>query len=232
MKKIFVLFYCILSYTISTNAQEIITGIGKFKMYSSINVIAELGFTKIKEVKTAADYAKMRFKKLSKNSIYEIFLDTLKGERVGFDTYFNPNVRQFFVNSYEITPEIILKNISLTYYKDSLISIHCSDSYFESGRNVGIEKINEIFKDKYVVTDSKTEKKEYGGSVISYYYKTDRPNLSCCIWTNYEHDIYGNIKSIMYLLWFDDSIKKFDLERIEREFDKRITNRKYSNSGL
>jgi len=211
--------------------QNFMNRIGDFKMYDSPSKLAELGFTNPKQVRSKAEYTNMKFSN-SKNNLYEIITDTINGDKFDdFQNYYNPQIKSFYFRSMEIAKDIILKNVRIIYYKDSLISFTCYDSP-QVSRNMGLSKLEDIYTTKYGIKSTKEEKNTKENSNTSTVsYETSLPNITCFISTKIYKYVYGKT-TIIKSLNFYDKAKRIESQIEERHIEKRIKSKNSNYSNL
>lgn len=195
---------------IATNAQ--MQGFGNLKIGMSISSIPELSNAeKITTIRELLKNEGLRPVELVADSLMEISYN-----RVG--SYY-PGVRIFIVPSMNITPEIILKNIKLSFINDSLyaISVDPSDNLIEAL----------TFKYGEPKKTAKEENKEYVNGYGRTIIKVDRRFVSewiikgttCNYLVSVFHDSKGEpIYTSYVLLYINDIYLKIS------EYDKELQN--------
>lgn len=194
--------FTILFFTLTTSAQNKITGFGKLQLGMSVNDIPEL--SKAKKVTTSDQYYKSVYNNISKN-VYEVVCDTT--EKYPYGSY-DTRVREFQIGKYNVTESIEVTDITLKFFNDKLYSIDIKDS-----------KLKELLTAKY--GDGKLTSKEedhtfqngYGATFIktdrtfTTTWETDNQNVTCRTVLMSWYNDHGEKNIISFTILEDDSHK-------------------------
>jgi len=198
--KVLLFAFTIVFFTLTTSAQNKITGFGKLQLGISVNDIPEL--SKAKKVTTSDQYYKSVYNNTSKN-VNEVVCDTLEKNPKGtYDT----RVREFQIGQYNVTESIVVTDITLKFFNDKLYSIDIKDS-----------KLRELLEAKYGNGKLTTEKEDhtfqngYGAKFVktdktyTTTWETDNQNVTCKSVLMSWYNDHGEQKIISFTILEDDS---------------------------
>jgi hypothetical protein len=118
MKKL-IIFMMLLICAVSLNAQQQISGFGKLKLGNPIGSFVDT--INIKKIFTRDEYFDNLY--LHPTSVpIEFVSDTITGY-VETDCYLNKNVKTIYLPKFQILENLILNNVYLSFYNDSLFAI-------------------------------------------------------------------------------------------------------------
>lgn len=231
MKKLlffsFFLFFSSLIYSQSNTIDKI----GKLKIYSSFSVLSEIGYnTEPIRIVNSSDYYKATNKKYSGNNIYELIADTtLKNDLI----YSSFCAKVYYIPTYAVTDELVLKGITLKFINDSLYDIYVVEatdladafSLKYGDPEIKVDEENKYYTNGLGMEIVKTDK------VYTQSWKTNIPQIKCVRVLSVYHDSEGERNVIQFLNLYDTKINKrigdCDKKRKE-EIKKEIEKKKKS----
>jgi len=223
----------------SIKSQTSIYGIGKLKLGSPTSLISELGInSEIQIVSKKTDYVLNVAMHYSGSKVYEIVCDTLKGPRI-YESYYNPNVRFYYITDYEIVPGLKVQGLELRFYKNSLYSIKCNASpNLEEALTLKYGKPEKILDSKnneftYTYTGAKVIKTDIS-EVTNW--KMNSDNVKCKMILMKWHNNKG-VENVKYDFEFSDISHDEEISSIEAKLklyfkDKEISKKKNSLVGF
>jgi hypothetical protein len=154
----FMLLLCFITISYICNAQEKISGIGKFKLReTTISIIEDLSKelkSKVVAVNNFNDYYDLKRK--PKNKILELLPDTTtKNNSPSYATEY-PGYRVFYMPSYEIS-NIKIKDVVLLFLNNVLVELHCDYS----------RELNEAIELKYGTPKKENTEKDVNCTFVN-----------------------------------------------------------------
>jgi len=249
MKKIIILSLLFLSANFSFGQKPALEKIGGFKMYDSVKSLTELGLTEV-IFKKNKDVSKFYYNYNPKlmNLYAEYNYELLKSIDAlsivdEYNVYINPKVRKFVLKRLELIPNLVLNEVELIYYNDSLISFNTSarfndaSIYLKDNSYESIMKLSKLLDEKYdciVSTSTEKAKTTLGETreITSFEYKTNWPTVKC----KYEvEDVKNSLNETIKTYFTLELVDVTKLNEI-RSFDYQLKNdkdlKKYDTNKL
>lgn len=207
MKNILTIALAVFLFTLTTQAQNVLDGIGKLKLGSSKEVLKEIGYTSEPiVVNNSNDYYSKVYKKYNGNNTYKIEPNPKEDKHI-IQAIFNPNVEVIYLPKYQLS-SVLLEGIMLEYLNNELYSINIDYS----------KELDDAWDLKYgkAKIDLKEEEKEYkdgyGRSVtktdedMKLTWETNDADISCSRRLHKYHNSKGEVNYSNYYQIFRKSV--------------------------
>ncbi|OAV70685.1 hypothetical protein Barb4_01170 [Bacteroidales bacterium Barb4] len=213
-------------------SQEKITGIGKLKLFSSANVIKEIGY--IKEpilVTSEREYLSKVYKKYENKELYLLGISENKNDKIA-RVPFCDSVKVYYIPSYIPVDGVVLSGITLKFFNDSLYSIMIDSPdglraalTLKYGKPEHEKKEKErIFVNGLGIEITKIDS-EYTTT-----WEKENKEISCYYFSKFYHSDKGELNHFEYFSLFNvpmaDNVEKIDKENTKKIIDKEENERR------